>query len=117
VDFIFIRFYNSAACAIGTPGFNLSLKEWYEEIVPSPFLPFPKVLLGGLSFDNGNTGYVSAESFRDAIRTARKPEVTCWWNENKFAGVMLWDGPRGLNNEVTNGVDYLTYVKDVLTSR
>ncbi|KAJ4357372.1 uncharacterized protein N0V89_001947 [Didymosphaeria variabile] len=114
VDFIFIRFYNSAKCSLGTPGFPQSLKEWYQQTIPSPHLPFPKVLLGGLSFDNGNTGYVSAETFRDAIQAARRPKLDCWWNEHKFGGVMLWDGPRGLKNEVTDGVDYLTYVKDVL---
>ncbi|KAF2440227.1 glycoside hydrolase family 18 protein [Karstenula rhodostoma CBS 690.94] len=116
VDFIFIRYYNSADCAIGMPGFPLSLKEWYEKMVPSPFLPFPKVLLGGLSFYNGNKGYVTAESFRDAVLAAKQPNFTCWWNAHKFGGVMLWDGVRGLENEVGPGVDFLTYVKDVLDS-
>ncbi|KAF1960995.1 glycoside hydrolase, partial [Byssothecium circinans] len=99
VDFIFIRFYNAAACSFGTPGFSDSLNEWYEYIVPSPNLSVPKVLLGGLSFDNGNAGYISAESFKSAIRAAKRPEFMCQcWNEDKFGGVMLWDGPRGLEN-------------------
>lgn len=116
VDFIFIRFYNSAACALGTPGFSPSLKKWYQDIVPAPYSPFPKVFLGGLSFDNGNTGYVSAEDFRNALQVARQPNMSCWWNEKKFGGAALWDGPRGLANQV-DGVDFLTSVKDALTDQ
>ncbi|KAF2642797.1 glycoside hydrolase [Massarina eburnea CBS 473.64] len=115
VDFIFIRFYNSAACSLGRPGFLQSLKEWYQGIVPSPDSSFPKVLIGGLSFDNGNTGYVAPEIFRDAIRIAKRPDFMCWcWNEDKFGGAMLWDGPRGLTNEVANGTNYLSSVKNAL---
>ncbi|KAF1975597.1 glycoside hydrolase, partial [Bimuria novae-zelandiae CBS 107.79] len=45
VDFIFIRFYNSAACALGTPSFPPSLEYWYQTVVPSPYAPFPKYSL------------------------------------------------------------------------
>ncbi|CAI6330371.1 unnamed protein product [Periconia digitata] len=117
VDFVFIRFYNSASCAMGTPGFCSSLQQWYRDIIPSPHLAFPKVLLGGLSFDNGNSGYVPAERFRDAICVAKKPGFMCFWNADKFGGVMLWDGTRGVANmvnEAGHGIDYLTYVKNVL---
>ncbi|PVI00101.1 glycoside hydrolase family 18 protein [Periconia macrospinosa] len=115
LDFIFIRFYNSAECSLGTPGFSPSLQRWYQELVPAGHLPFPKVLLGALSFDNGNTGYVPAEEFGNFIRTAKEPDFMCLWNAKKFGGVMLWDGPRGLANAVKpDGENYVTYVKNAL---
>lgn len=114
VDFIFIRFYNSASCALGTRGFASSLQEWYQSIVPKPYEPYPKVFFGALSFDNNNTGYVSAAGFRDAVWTARKPNFTCWWNENKFGGIVLWDGPRGLANTIEPGLNFVTYAKNIL---
>lgn len=117
VDFIFIRFYNAAACSMGTPGFSDSVKQWYSDILPSPHLPFPKVLLGGLSFDNGKPGYVPAEKFREAVRTARHPKCPCPWNVDKFGGVMLWDGPRGLDNRVSGGSDYVTSAKNALIEK
>lgn len=60
---MFIRFYNSGTCALGISGFSQSLKHWYEDIVPSAHLPFPRVFLGALSLNNNNTGYVSVEDF------------------------------------------------------
>ncbi|KAK8151723.1 glycoside hydrolase superfamily [Phyllosticta citrichinensis] len=113
VDFIFIRFYNKASCSLGTPAFRKSLRTWYEDLVPSPLSPSPKILLGGLSFDNDNLGFVSPESFGDAIRLARSPDLLRW-NEAKFGGVMLWDGPRGLAVKAENGLDFLAYTKAVL---
>jgi chitinase len=116
VDFVFIRFYNSAKCGLGTPGFDQSLQQWYESFVPDPHSVFPKAILGGLSFDNGNQGYVSHESFGDALRTARRPELICpCWPREKFGGAMLWDGPRGLANEVEPGLNYVDHVKNVMT--
>ncbi|KAK8251166.1 glycoside hydrolase superfamily [Phyllosticta capitalensis] len=113
VDLVIIRFYNKASCSLGTPGFRKSLRTWYEDLVPSPLSPWPRVVLGGLSFDNGNLGYVSPEDFGDAIRIARQPDLLRW-NEAKFGGVMLWDGPRGLAVKAQNGLDFLAYTKNVL---
>ncbi|KAK7514053.1 glycoside hydrolase superfamily [Phyllosticta citriasiana] len=113
VDFIFIRFYNKASCSLGTPAFRSALRNWYEDLVPSPLSPRPKVMLGGLSFDNNNLGFVLPESFGDAIRLARRPDLLRW-NEAKFGGVMLWDGPRGLDVKAENGLDFLAYTKAVL---
>lgn len=112
VDFIFVRFYNSKACSIGTKGFAASLNKWYTSM-PEPEAAFPKFCLSGLSFDNNNSGFVRPEDFADAITLARKPNLQRF-NQNKFGGVALWDGSRGLATTAGNGLDFLAYTKNVL---
>ncbi|KAL1652062.1 hypothetical protein SLS58_000186 [Diplodia intermedia] len=112
VDFIFVRFYNSKDCSIGTKGFAASLNKWYTSM-PEPEAAFPKFCLSGLSFDNNNSGYVRPEDFADAIEKARKANLQRF-NPNKFGGVALWDGSRGLATTAENGLDFLAYTKNVL---
>ncbi|KAK7702494.1 hypothetical protein SLS57_011364 [Botryosphaeria dothidea] len=114
VDFIFVRFYNAKGCSIGTKGFAASLAKWYSTM-PQPVNAFPKFYLSGLSFDNNNSGFVPPENFADAIRLARKPDLQRF-NENKFGGVALWDGSRGLATTAGNGEDFFAYTKNVLES-
>lgn len=112
VDFIFVRFYNAKGCSIGTKGFAASLAKWYSTM-PEPDAAFPKFYLSGLSFENSNIGFVSPADFADAIRLARKPNLQ-HVNEEKFGGVALWDGSRGLATMAENGHDFLAYTKNVL---
>ncbi|GME22526.1 glycosyltransferase family 2 protein [Neofusicoccum parvum] len=112
VDFIFVRFYNAKGCSIGTKGFAASLVKWYETM-PEPLAAFPKFYLSGLSFDNNNSGFVPPSEFADAVRLARTPDMQRF-NENKFGGVALWDGSRGLATMAGNGHDFLAYTKNVL---
>ncbi|KAF2090455.1 glycoside hydrolase family 18 protein, partial [Saccharata proteae CBS 121410] len=89
VDFIFVRFYNAQKCSLGTRGWTASLQQWYNAL-PNPASSFPKFYLTGLSFDNGNTGYVSAEDFASAVDFAMRPDLMKF-NAAKFGGVTLWD--------------------------
>ncbi|OJD40436.1 glycoside hydrolase [Diplodia corticola] len=112
VDFIFVRFYNSQGCSIGTKGFATSLDKWYTSM-PEPEAAFPKFCLSGLSFDNNNSGFARPEDFADAIEQARKANLQRF-NPDKFGGVALWDGSRGLATTAENGLNFLAYTKNVL---
>ena len=69
----------------------------------------PRLYLGGLSFENNESGYLRPEVFEKAVR-----QVSAYVN-GRFGGVMLWDATHGLD-EVTEGRNFLKVAKDALVS-
>lgn len=107
-NFVWPRFYNAKACCFGSKGFNKSVSTWYNYLnsINSDLGPiYPRVYLGGLSFNNSNSGFMEPDNFVNATFTGRRLV------QSKFGGVSLWEGTDGLITKNTQGRDFLNVTK------
>lgn len=104
MDFVFVQFYDSPSCNIGTSGFNSSIAAWSER------LDGPSLYLGGPSFSAVATtgGYEDPDTFATTISAVKSMKL------GNFGGVMLWDGAYGLATEDASGKDYVDVTKTAL---
>lgn len=108
VDFVFTQFYNAQACAVGTTGFNSSVVAWRDYLDwASSSATFPKLYLGGLAFENNNSGYVVPNTFASYVHDMRDI------SSSRFGGVMLWDGTKGLET-IQNGLNFINITETAL---
>ncbi|TIA05645.1 glycoside hydrolase [Aureobasidium pullulans] len=107
-NFVWPRFYNAKACCFGSKGFNKSVSTWYNYLnsINSDLGPtYPRVYLGGLSFNNSNSGFMEPDAFVNATFTGRRLV------QSKFGGVSLWEGTDGLVTKNAQGRDFLNVTK------
>lgn len=104
VDFVFVQFYDSSSCNIGSTGFNSSITGWSER------LSGPSLYLGGPSFSAVATsgGYQDPDTFAQTIAGVKAMKLS------NFGGVMLWDGAYGLATTDSKGEDYIDVTKTAL---
>ena len=114
-NFVWPRFYNAQACAVGSTGFNSSLLQWddYVGMVNSNISSdYPIFYIGGLSFNNSNNGggYVAPDEFAAEVVGIR-PNIS-----SNFGGVTLWEGSDALLNKNSKGKDFLDVSKSALVT-
>lgn len=112
MNFVWVRFYNALRCDIGHKGFNSSLVAWHDFLsqLVGPTSLFPRLYVGGLSFENNISGYLRPENFATATRQAHEKTTS------RFGGVMLWDGTNGLTTKGADGETFINITKTALTS-
>lgn len=106
MDFIFVQFYNNPSCNIGSPGFVDSFKAWSSDLSANG--AGPKLYIGAPGCQAcAGSGYLDAATMASTVASAKAAGVS------NLGGIMLWDGPTGLEN-VQDGKDYTAVVKDAL---
>ena len=106
MDFIFVQFYGNVACNAGSPGFVETLKGWSSDLSANG--AGPRLYIGAPGCgDCADTGYLDPATMTSTIAKAKNAGIP------NFGGIMMWDGPRALENE-QDGKDYTAVVKDVL---
>jgi chitinase len=115
-NFVWPRFYNAKACCVGSKGFNASVIKWSNYLgsiasAPSLDQEHPRFLLGGLSFNNSNSGFVLPDKFAEAVLSTRDLVGSLM-----FGGVGLWQGTDALVTTNPEGRDFLNVTKTALLS-
>lgn len=106
MDFIFVQFYGNVACNAGSPGFVEILKGWSSDL--STDGAGPRLYVGAPGCGEcADTGYLDPATMTSTIASAKNAGIS------NFGGIILWDGPRALENE-QDGKNYTAVVKDVL---
>lgn len=111
-NFIWPRFYNAKACCVGSKGYNASVASWTKFLtgVKSNIgANYPRFFIGGLGFDNANSGYVSPDVFGDVVEYT-KDNV----GKARFGGVSIWEGTDALLTKSSDGRDMLNVTKEAL---
>jgi chitinase len=107
-NFVWPRFYNAKACCFGSKGFKNSVTSWYNflgSVVSDLGSAYPRIYLGGLSFNNSNSGFVQPDAFVNATFVARNII------QAEFGGVSLWEGTDGLITKNAEGRSFLSVSK------
>lgn len=107
-NFVWPRFYNAKACCVGSKGFSKSVTLWSNFLgsVKSDLGPsWPRVYVGGLSFNNSNSGFAEPDAFVNATLAARNIL------QPRFGGVSLWEGTDGLVTTNAEGRNFLNVTK------
>lgn len=111
LDFVWTQFYNAQSCAVGTTGFNSSVNAWRDYLDwATSSATYPKLYLGGLAFENNKSGYVVPSTFVSYVDDMRDIGA------NRFGGVMLWDGTKGLET-LEDGLNFINITETALQSR
>lgn len=114
--FVFPRFYNARVCNVGSKGFIPSLIAWRNYLaditsssnnITNISSLYPRLYIGALSFDNGNSGYVPPLDFQRYVQAGANA------TRDRFGGVMLWDGTNG-EAVVQDNRTYIGFTKEAL---
>ncbi|EAW14726.1 class III chitinase ChiA1 [Aspergillus clavatus NRRL 1] len=107
-DFIWVQFYNTAACSASGSGFNFDAWVSYLQNTPNKNT---KLYIGlPASASAANPGYyITPQQVQSLVSTymARYP--------NNFGGVMLWEATASENNKI-NDRPYADIIKEVVRS-
>ncbi|KAK3373491.1 glycoside hydrolase superfamily [Lasiosphaeria ovina] len=114
-NFVWVRFFNNAACEIGADGFADALRSWSEALEPGVAPQRDSSALRTRFFVGAPSWADAAPAAYGALGAQLKglavlaQQLKCAGFPN-LGGLMLWDGPEGQQN-VQGGLNILAWAK------
>jgi chitinase len=105
-DFVWVQFYNTPACDIGSSGFNQTFKTWSYQLGSGK----TKLYLGAPAWPGAVSQGDSYQAIGSGPGMKGLSQKLTAMNLCNFGGLMFWDGAEGILNQ-DEGRDIISWGK------